>query len=36
MLEHELTPECRSILRQSAALARLGAFVVDLGSGRCL
>ncbi|HEX5077995.1 MAG TPA: PAS domain S-box protein [Geminicoccaceae bacterium] len=36
MPEHELTPECRSIIRQSAALAGLGAFVVDLGSGRCL
>ena len=36
MLEHELTPECRSIFRQSAALAKLGVFVVDLASGRCL
>ena len=36
MLEHELTPECRSILRQSAALARLGVFIVDLGTERCV
>ena len=36
MPEHELTPECRSMLRQSAALAGIGAFVVDLDSGRCL
>jgi PAS domain S-box-containing protein len=36
MLEHELTPECRSILRQSGALAGLGAFVADLAGGRCL
>jgi PAS domain S-box-containing protein len=36
MLEQELTPECRSILRQSAALARLGAYVVDLATLRCL
>jgi PAS domain S-box-containing protein len=36
MLEHELTPECRSIFRQSAELARLGVFIVDLGTDRCL
>ena len=36
MLEHELTPECRSIVRQSAALAGLGVFIADLGTGRCL
>jgi PAS domain S-box-containing protein len=36
MLEHELTPECRSILRQSATLAGLGAFIVDLGTERCV
>jgi PAS domain S-box-containing protein len=36
MLEPELTPECRSILRQSAALARLGVFIVDLGTQRCI
>jgi signal transduction histidine kinase len=37
MSEHELTPEgCRSVLRQSAALAGIGVFVVDLATGRCL
>ena len=36
MLEHELTPECRSILHQSARLARLGAFILDLATDRCL
>jgi PAS domain S-box-containing protein len=36
MLEHELTPECRSIFRQSAALAGLGVFIIDLGTKRCL
>jgi PAS domain S-box-containing protein len=37
MSEHELTPEeCRSVVRQSAALAGLGTFIVDLATGRCL
>ncbi len=36
ILEQELTPECRSIFRQSALLARLGVFIIDLGSGECL
>jgi hypothetical protein len=34
MLEPELTPECRSILRQSAALGRLGVFIVERGTPR--
>jgi PAS domain S-box-containing protein len=36
MLEHELTPERRSIFQQSARLARLGAFIVDPAAGGCV
>jgi PAS domain S-box-containing protein len=36
MLEHELTPECRSIFQQSARLARLGVFILDLAADRCV
>ena len=36
MPEHELTPECRSIVRQSAALAGLGVFIVEMDTERCL